>query len=159
MELFGMKFFSQRREATATGDSSSGNKPEAACAKVRTNAVHINGQMAAFTVAEFARAIQLRAQTFARAQFEYQICTSADVWKKGTWGKRQGLNYMLHVKPNSYQNAQQMWEMASRISDLSHNGICVIYAPGMSNDNIVGLYPCQGQWNDFDNTYTISKTL
>ena len=157
MELFGMKFFSQRREATVPGDSSSGNKPEAASAKVRTNAVHINGQMAAFTVAEFARAIQLRAQTFARAQFEYQICTSADVWKKGTWGKRQGLNYMLHVKPNSYQNAQQMWEMASRISDLSHNGICVIYAPGMSNDNIVGLYPCQGQWNDFDNTYTISN--
>lgn len=152
MEMFGMRFFSQHREQE-------NHKPsqETARAKVRSNAVSINGRMAAFTVAEFARAIQLRAQTFARAQIQYQVCTKNDVWVKGTWGKRQGLNYMLHVKPNTYQNAQQMWSMASRISDLSNNGICVIYAPGMSKDDILGIYPCVGQWNFHDNTYTISN--
>lgn len=143
-----------RREAPEAAPVES--KPQTV-AKVRSNDVNI-GAGNADTVAAFAHAMDLRRKTFARARFEYQACTAEDIWKKNTYGDKAHLNWLLHVKPNPYQNARQMWEMAGDIRDLSHNGLCCIYAPGMSRGRITALYPCTADWNNIDNTYNISNT-
>lgn len=130
-------------------------KAEKASAKVRSNVVSI-GQGNADTVAAFSRAIDVRAKVFAQACIEFQAYQGG-TWKKAMRGDFRYLNFMLHCKPNSYQNAQEMWEMASRIADLSANGLCAIWAPGMSEGNIVGLYPCTANWNVMTNEYTVSN--
>lgn len=130
-------------------------KAEEAAAKVRQHSVSIHSGNAD-TVAAFSRAIDLRARTFASGVIEYQQFNGKN-WAKAMRGENRSLNYLLNLKPNSMQNAREMWEMASRISDLSHNGICAVWAPGMSDGNIIGLYPCTADWLSATNEYTVNN--
>lgn len=144
----------QRREATTTAPTDK-KAAEAAGVRVQSHTVSV-GLSNADTIAAFSRAIDLRAKTLAQAQIEFQAYQGG-TWRKYMYGGSQSLNYTLHCRPNSYQNAQEMWEMASRICDLSHNGMCAIYAPGMSEGQVLGLYPCFASWNQMTNEYTVSN--
>lgn len=131
-------------------------KQDGAKAKVRTNAVSV-GEHNAATVASFGHAIDLRAKTFARGMLECQMRTPDGVWKKCGGDLYQKLHYQLQVRPNIYQSAAQMWEMASRIADLSETGLCGIWAPGLSRGNIRELLPCKASWQETTNTYILNN--
>ena len=150
MRLFNFNF--QKREEPQEPEK----KKDGAKAKVRTNAVSI-GEANAGTVASFSHAIDLRAKTFARGMLEVQMRTPDGVWKKCSGEEYQKLHYMLQVRPNIYQSAAQMWEMASRIADLSSSGLCGIWAPGLSRGNIRDLTPCTAEWQETTNTYVLNN--
>ena len=150
MRLFNFNF--QKREEPQEPEK----KKDGAKAKVRTNAVSI-GETNAGTVASFSHAIDLRAKTFARGMLEVQMRTPDGVWKKCSGEEYQKLHYMLQVRPNIYQSAAQMWEMASRIADLSHEGLCGIWAPGLSRGTIRDLTPCTAEWQETTNTYVLNN--
>ena len=151
MGLFNFKF--QKREEPQEPDK---KKQDGAKAKVRANAVSI-GEANAGTVASFSHAIDLRAKTFARGMLELQMRTPDGVWQKCGGDEVKKLHYMLQVRPNIYQSAAQMWEMASRIADLSHEGLCGIWAPGLSRGTIRGLTPCTAEWLETTNTYVLNN--
>lgn len=150
MRLFNFNF--QKREEPQEPEK----KKDGAKAKVRTNAVSI-GEANAGTVASFSHAIDLRAKTFARGMLEVQMRTPDGVWKKCSGEEYQKLHYMLQVRPNIYQSAAQMWEMASRIADLSSSGLCGIWAPGLSRGTIRDLTPCTAEWQETTNTYVLNN--
>lgn len=161
MELFGINIQTsasvrEQRETATRLLREAEERSEKASARVRSNVVSV-GQSNADMVGAFSRALDLRAKTLAQACIEFQTLVGT-TWRKAMRGDFRYLNFMLHCKPNSYQNAQEMWEMASRICDLSANGMCAIWAPGMASGDIVGLYPCFANWNVQTNEYTVSNT-
>lgn len=154
----GLFNFTRKREAVAElpQQQVEEKKKDGANGKIKANVVSIGAENAG-TVAAFSHAIDLRAKTFARGVLELQMRTPEGTWRKCLGGDFNKLHYLLQVRPNIYQSAAQMWEMASRIADLSNSGLCGIWAPGLSTGNIRTLIPCTATWQETTNTYILNN--
>lgn len=150
----GLFNFWQKRESVTGAKPSTGTQKGVQVRGSRVWATNTS----ALQVAAFYHAINLRANTFARADIRIER-NIGGVWMPAVRDIAHAqdirhLQYLIQVKPNEYMTADQMWRRLSYWRDME--GSCAILLGRTANGMVHRLYPVHNlSWNGLNNTYHV----